>query len=94
MAKLETEPDDLDDFGFYYDFGYIMTTCGLAVLSNFALLPRAGGLDSQDWFWLQDLFTYLKGLSYAKWQARPVPDSKDDQPTYDTHIPVMRFPSG
>lgn len=75
----EDEPDELGDFGFYYTWDYVQTTCGLAMLSKFTLLPREGGMDNQDWFWLQDLKTYLQGYARAEYDAKPV-EHDDDKP--------------
>lgn len=80
MAASEDVPEGLDDFGFHYPLSYVQTTCDLAILSNFHALPRAGGLDNQDDFWLQDLMTYLRGYARAKHDAKPVEHDDEDKP--------------
>lgn len=80
MTTREDVPDDLGDFGWYYDWAYVQLTCDLAILSKFSLLPREGGMDNQDWFWLQDLKTYLQGYARAEYDAKPVDHDDEDKP--------------
>lgn len=80
MIDSEETPEKMDDFGFFYPLAYVQLTCDLAILSNFTALPRAGGLDNQDDFWLQDLMTYLRGYARAKYDARPVEHDDNDVP--------------
>jgi hypothetical protein len=46
----------------------VVTTCNLAVESGFVLLPKAGGLDDQDWAWVEVFRMYLAGLRRIKWE--------------------------
>lgn len=67
---------ELGDFGFALPESYVFDSCQMAVLSNFQLLPRAGGYDDQDYLWTQDLKTYLRGLAWARQQKHGKPKSE------------------
>jgi hypothetical protein len=72
ILNSDDEPEATGDHGWYTGREYALTTCQIAVMSNYACLPREGGLDEQDYYWTLDLLTYLKGLHRARWeQAHP-----------------------
>ena len=70
-GRVESDrvPRTLSDFGWHYPHEYELQRCDMAVTSNFALLPRDGGLDNQDDRFIDDLYSYmglLARLHYLK----------------------------
>lgn len=54
-----------EDFGFH-DYESAMQNGDILVLSNFSILPNAGGWNDQYVTDAEDLLTYLKGLAWAR----------------------------
>lgn len=71
IMASDDPPREVDDFGFYYPLEYVLETGQLLV--NYRIMPKAGGWDEQDYWWKEDMLTYLAGLARAKWDARPTP---------------------
>lgn len=56
----DNDPAPPPDFGFYYPFDYLAKVMPIVEASDYASLPRAGGLDDQCPYFLEDLNTWLR----------------------------------
>lgn len=72
-------PQEIGDFGWWYPWDYVQLTCELAIMSNYALLPEPGGLNAQDWYWVQDLLQYLRIKARVRWEHKPIEDNPTPQ---------------
>lgn len=70
IADMETE-----DFGFNNDYETAMEMGDILVLSDYHILPNAGGWNDQTVADKEDIFTYLRGLAWA----RNLKGNRDDE---------------
>lgn len=68
---------EAEDFGFNNDFETAMENGDILVLSNYSILPQAGGWNDQYEADAEDLKTYLRGLAWA----RNMKDGTEDEST-------------
>ena len=75
ITSRDGEPSSIEDedFGFANDAEYVKQTGQIFILSNFNVMPNAGGWDDQDALWCDDMITYLKGYKRAEWEATNMP---------------------
>lgn len=77
-----------EDFGFH-DYDSAMENGDILVLSQFHILPRAGGWDDQDEKVAEDLLTYLRGLAWARSLK-----GADNERTQDLDLEGDKTPAG
>ena len=65
---LNLEPDDVGDIGFHYPIDYVTRVCQILKLSHFSYWPRAGGLDEQDSFLIDDVMTWFRLANRLRWE--------------------------
>lgn len=79
IERSLTEPDDpppldkLDDFGFVYDIGFLITAAWVLERSNFSFWPRAGGLEDQD----PDFVSDIKRFYDIRYHVREIVERKN-----------------
>lgn len=67
----EGEPPDIGDFGFYHDEDDVFEVCNMLLLSEFHVLPDAGGWLDQDETWAHDIMQWLGIRARLKWERDP-----------------------
>lgn len=77
QIQVGKNPETDTDFGFILPEGRVLETGQIFVLSNFQVMPNAGGWDDQDADWTQDMMTFLtiRAQEYAR-DADPPPDDQ------------------
>lgn len=58
----------MTDFGFYHPTDYLSQVCWVLEASDFTYWPKAGGLDDQDWYLIQDVITWFRLARRLRWE--------------------------
>lgn len=66
MVDDESEPPEVEDFGFWHDFDEVADACN--ALKAFHVLPCAGGWQDQDEEWVDDIKTFFALHNCAQWE--------------------------
>lgn len=66
MVDNESEPPEIEDFGFWHDFDEVADACN--ALKAFHVLPCAGGWQDQDEEWVDDIKTFFALHNFYQWE--------------------------
>lgn len=66
--EQKIEPDDVEQFGFHFPFGYVSQICWVLEASSFTYWPVAGGLDDQNADLVADVMTWFRLMRRLRWE--------------------------